>query len=189
MNETTRTINRVDAQYRPVSHYDSPADVLGDPGLSTAEKRMILSSWASDMYAAQSNPALREIPGIPHKMRLSDILSALRRLDSEDDPPPRGATSMRVVPYTTTNAVSRPIDAARSRQRALPRVRAVRSTGVRWTHEANVRRYRKLLATQLTDTERQFVERRLSEEMQALNRFLERRSSSQSHAASQRRRR
>jgi hypothetical protein len=36
---------------------------------------------------------------------------------------------------------------------------------LRWTREENVRRYRKLLKTQLTDLERSFVERRLAEEL------------------------
>jgi hypothetical protein len=35
---------------------------------------------------------------------------------------------------------------------------------LRWSREANVRRYRKLLKTRLTDLERRFVERRLAEE-------------------------
>jgi len=35
----------------------------------------------------------------------------------------------------------------------------------RWTREANVRRYRKLLNTRLTDIERNFIERRLAEEL------------------------
>ena len=34
---------------------------------------------------------------------------------------------------------------------------------LRWTREANVRRYRKLLNTELTELERSFVERRLAE--------------------------
>jgi len=42
------------------------------------------------MYAVKSSPAWREVPGIGHSIRLTDIFSALRRLDSEDDPPPRG---------------------------------------------------------------------------------------------------
>ena len=37
----------------------------------------------------------------------------------------------------------------------------------RWNHEARVLRYRKLLETYLTATERRFVERRLVEEQQA----------------------
>ena len=36
-----------------------------------------------------------------------------------------------------------------------------------WNHEAKVLRYRKLLKTYLTETERRFVERRLVEEQQA----------------------
>jgi len=37
----------------------------------------------------------------------------------------------------------------------------------RWNHEASVLRYRRLLETYLTETERRFVERRLVEEQQA----------------------
>ena len=39
------------------------------------------------------------------------------------------------------------------------------SAGSRWTRDANVQRYRKLLNTQLTDIERSFIERRLAEEL------------------------
>ncbi len=35
----------------------------------------------------------------------------------------------------------------------------------RWTREENIRRYRRLLTTQLTDMERSFIERRLTEEL------------------------
>jgi hypothetical protein len=76
--------------FHPVSHYDSPTDVLNDAALSTPEKRVILSSWASDMYAVESRPALRDVPGMPRPIRLADILSALRELDDDDDDPPRG---------------------------------------------------------------------------------------------------
>jgi hypothetical protein len=37
----------------------------------------------------------------------------------------------------------------------------------RWTHEANIERYGKLLHSNLSDLERRFVERRLAEEKQA----------------------
>jgi hypothetical protein len=181
MSPTSRTTNPVDVHYHPVSHYACPADVLTDSGLSAAEKRVILSSWASDMYAVESNPALREIPGSSRRMRLSDILSALRELDSEDQPPPRGGAAMRAVPYTTLNARSRPLEAVSANQgtrRPNLRPASVRLTaGARWTHEANVQRYRKLLATRLTDNERRFVERRLAEELQALNSPSQRRVS------------
>lgn len=39
---------------------------------------------------------------------------------------------------------------------------------LRWAHEANLERYRRLLETCLTDNERQFVERRIAEEREAL---------------------
>ena len=78
--------------FHPAAHYDSPRSVLNDNELSAPEKRVILSSWASDMYAVESSPWLREIPGIGHAVRLADILAALRKLDgdNDDDDPPRG---------------------------------------------------------------------------------------------------
>jgi hypothetical protein len=82
--------------FHPAAHYNSPDDVLNDRALSVAEKRIILSSWASDMYAVDSCPALRDVPGIGHSIRLADILFALRQLDSEDDPPPCGGAAMRL---------------------------------------------------------------------------------------------
>jgi len=85
--------------FHPAAGYSSPDDVLNDRALSVGEKRIILSSWASDMYAVESCPALREVPGIGHRIRLVDILSALRQLDSEDDPPPRGGAMRLRRPY------------------------------------------------------------------------------------------
>ncbi|MEK9278376.1 MULTISPECIES: hypothetical protein [unclassified Bradyrhizobium] len=82
----------------PAAHYESPTDVLNAADLSAPEKRIILSSWASDMYAVESYPALREIPGMRCTIRLADILSALRQLDgdNDDDPPRGGGVSMRL---------------------------------------------------------------------------------------------
>lgn len=83
--------------FHPAAHYASPDEVLSDDQLSTQEKRIILSSWASDMFAVESCPALRDIPGMGRPIRLADILAALRRLDGgDDDPPPRGGISMRL---------------------------------------------------------------------------------------------
>lgn len=93
--------------FHPAAHYHSPDDVLNDRKLSDAEKRIVLSSWASDMYAVESCPALRDIPGIGHTIPLADILSALRQLDSEDDPPPRGGAAMRLRRPRWAAAVSR----------------------------------------------------------------------------------
>jgi hypothetical protein len=81
MNRPDRLTGSVAAPFHSVSHYTSPADVLDDAALSPAEKRVILSSWASDMYAVDSCPGLRQIPGIAEPMYLKDILAALRKLD------------------------------------------------------------------------------------------------------------
>ena len=83
MSQATRTTYDVEPFLHTVSHYDSPADVLKDARLSTDEKRVALSSWASDMYAVESRPDLREVPGIPQRLRLDDILAALKRLDDD----------------------------------------------------------------------------------------------------------
>jgi hypothetical protein len=109
MSQPNHTANGFDGQFHPVSHYESPGDVLRDTLLSAAEKRVVLPSWASDMYAVESNPALREIPGIARSMRLNDILAALRALDGGDnDPPPRGGAVMPFPrPMLSLNAVAR----------------------------------------------------------------------------------
>jgi hypothetical protein len=83
--------------YHPAAHYESPTGVLNDGTLSAPEKRIILSSWASDMYAVESCPGLREIPGVGLTIWLADILAALRQLDGDDNDPPRGdGVPMRV---------------------------------------------------------------------------------------------
>lgn len=166
MSYVNRNANIIDPLFHPVSHYNSPGDVSHDARLSTDEKRVILSSWASDMYAVESQPALREVPGIPHRLRLADILAALKRLDDENDPPPRGGMAMPPPRFSKlVCAVSDPQrHAATRRHRPLRISRA----DARWTREANVRRYRRLLDTQLTDAERNFVRRRLVEELKGL---------------------
>ncbi|MGY8637031.1 hypothetical protein RAD15_31630 [Bradyrhizobium sp. 14AA] len=90
MTNADATASGLDPLFHPAAYYASPNAVLDDSELSTAEKRIILSSWASDMYAVESHPALREIPGVDHPIRLTDILVALRKLDDDGDPPPGG---------------------------------------------------------------------------------------------------
>src|ERR1700756_4203408 len=106
MSQANRTANNAEPFFHPVSHYDSPDDVLDDAKLSTEEKRLILSSWASDMYAVESHPALREVPGIPHRLRLDDILAALKRLDDDIDPSPRGGLAMRLPRFSRSDCIS-----------------------------------------------------------------------------------
>jgi hypothetical protein len=131
MGHPDRTVNNVEPFFHPVFHYDSPADVLNDARLSTDEKRVILSSWASDMYVVESHPALRKVPGIPHRLRLDDILTALKQLDDDNDPPPRGGLAMRPPRFseldcTASEDPQRFID----RQVATRRYRSQASTAV-----------------------------------------------------------
>ena len=96
VNSNAGTLNPL---FYPAAHYDSPDDVLNAEELSPPEKRVILSSWASDMYAVESCPGLREIPGMSHTVRLADILACLRKLDGDndnDDPPRGGGVPMRL---------------------------------------------------------------------------------------------
>jgi hypothetical protein len=170
MSQANRTANNVEPFFQPVSHYDSPDDVLDDAKLSTDEKRVILSSWASDMYVVESHPALREVPGIPHRLRLDDVLAALKQLDDDIDPTPRGGLAMRLPHFSKLDCVApdepqRFINRYASTRRHRPMQASRTPSGSRWTREANVRRYRKLLNTQLTDVERDFIERRLAEEL------------------------
>jgi len=121
MSQVNRTGNSPDVLFHPASHYDSPDQVLNDGELTTAEKRVILSSWASDIYTVESCPWLREVPGIPRPIPLKDILAALRQLDPEDDddPSPRGAAGMRVVPLLRSRLLGRnrlPLWSARDRR-------------------------------------------------------------------------
>jgi hypothetical protein len=50
-----------------------PIDVVREPSLSVDDKRTILAAWASDFYAVESKPALRQVPGTlePISMRYS----------------------------------------------------------------------------------------------------------------------
>ena len=86
------------ALFHPAAHYDSPNEVLSDSQLCEAEKRVILSSWASDMFAVESCPGLRDIPGMGHPIRLADILAALRQLDGDEAPGQRAGIGERRGP-------------------------------------------------------------------------------------------
>lgn len=64
--------------------YDHPRDVLAT-ALDADEKRAILASWASDLFAVESRPELRKPPGIRVPIRCQDILDALRSLDDPEE--------------------------------------------------------------------------------------------------------
>jgi hypothetical protein len=95
MTDDIDNVVDLNALLHPGSVYDHPRDVLRDTSLSTAEKRAILASWASDAAAVASNPALREWPGAGRAVSIDDVLEALSELDGGPSGPPGGKT-MRV---------------------------------------------------------------------------------------------
>jgi len=70
---------------QPARFFRHPRDVVEDAALTTAEKRAILSSWASDACAIDSTPALRQIPGSGHVVRFDEVIDALQELDGKAD--------------------------------------------------------------------------------------------------------
>ncbi|MGO3933589.1 hypothetical protein NP284_35395 [Rhodopseudomonas pseudopalustris] len=83
-----------------VTVHDHPDQVLRDDALCAAEKRAILSSWASDANAVEHQPWLRSLPGSGRTVPLASILAALRRLDDDDDPPPKGGAAIRLSGFS-----------------------------------------------------------------------------------------
>jgi hypothetical protein len=79
----------------PGTVFDHPRDVVSDATLSTAEKRAILASWASDAAAVTSNPALRELEGSRRVVTIDEVLEALSMLDRKPPGPPGGKPMRR----------------------------------------------------------------------------------------------
>src|SRR5712672_3128787 len=70
---------------QPARYFRHPRDVVGDATLTAAEKRAILSSWASDASAVESTPALRQILGSGHVVKFDEVIDALQELDGKAD--------------------------------------------------------------------------------------------------------
>jgi hypothetical protein len=75
---------------RPGTAFDQPRDVVHHPGLTTAEKRAILASWASDAAAIASCPSMRAPAGLKKPISIDEILEALCELDGGPRNPPGG---------------------------------------------------------------------------------------------------
>jgi hypothetical protein len=69
---------------RPAVGFFHPRDVVKDPGLSVAEKRAVLASWASDASSVREEPSLRWLLGTPEPVPLAEVREALLRLDPWD---------------------------------------------------------------------------------------------------------
>lgn len=71
----------------PAAAFDHPRNVVDDPDLTIEEKRAILSSWASDACAVESQPTLRQAPGSKHSVSFDEVVDALQSLGRK--PPAR----------------------------------------------------------------------------------------------------
>ncbi len=124
----------------PASVYDHPRDVVGDRTISIGEKRAILASWASE-----AEPPLRQLPGSHKSVSIDEVLEALSALDQGPKAPWGGNLNRQQM----TTKIDEKL--------ALLR-----------THRNNISRYHRLLKTELTELERQYVLGRLAEERSAI---------------------
>jgi hypothetical protein len=74
----------------PGTKFEHPRDVVSHAGLTLAEKRAILASWASDASAIASCPSLRAPEGLKAPVTIDEILDALCALDGGPRHPPGG---------------------------------------------------------------------------------------------------
>ena len=92
MRPTTADNNVFDfnALLHPGTVFDHPKDVVRHTGLTVAEKRAILASWASDASATASCPSMRSSAGLKRPVSIDEILEALFELDGGPRTPPGG---------------------------------------------------------------------------------------------------
>ncbi|MEH2543334.1 MULTISPECIES: hypothetical protein [unclassified Bradyrhizobium] len=86
----TDNVFDLNAVLHPATVFDHPRDVVADATLSLSEKRAILASWASDVAALTSNPALRELAGTRRLVTIDEVLEALSMLDRKPPGSPGG---------------------------------------------------------------------------------------------------
>ena len=80
----------LDSLLHPGTAFEHPRDVVSHAGLTLAEKRAILASWASDASAIASCPSLRAPEGRKAPVTIDEILEALCALDEGPRHPPGG---------------------------------------------------------------------------------------------------
>ena len=92
MRPTTANDNVFDLNVllHPGTVFEHPHDVVRHAGLTTAEKRAILASWASDASAIASCPSMRSSAGLKQPVSIDEILEALCELDGGPRNPPGG---------------------------------------------------------------------------------------------------
>ena len=84
--------------------FSEPNDVVRDPSLTTAQKRAILASWASDARAVADAPSLRQLDD-GTILDIDTILDALKQLDGNTAAPePRRPIARQGPPHRRTFA-------------------------------------------------------------------------------------
>lgn len=78
------------ALLHPDAVFNHPCEVVSHGGLTLAEKRAILASWASDAAAVSSCPSLRAPANLKKPVSIDDILAALSVLENGPRTPPGG---------------------------------------------------------------------------------------------------
>ncbi|MFS2154982.1 hypothetical protein [Rhizobium sp. Rhizsp42] len=68
----------------PAKHFGHPREVLAAVEIGKDEKRALLASWASDMFAIESTPGLRLYHGADKAVTYDEIIDALKSLDEND---------------------------------------------------------------------------------------------------------
>ena len=89
----------------PGRAYERPGQVVADTRISLAERRAILSSWASDACAVDSNPLLRQPPCSSEPVTFEEIMDALAELDRIDRNRQERHTQ-RPLPFKRAGAVA-----------------------------------------------------------------------------------
>ena len=77
----------------PENRFNHPRHVLAADQVGHDEKRAILASWASDISAVDSIPALRIYPGTNKAVAYDEIVEALKTLDAHDQQQDRNCSS------------------------------------------------------------------------------------------------
>lgn len=85
---TAHYLNDIHANSLLASTFRHPKEVLANPFLEVVQKRCILATWASDVFAVEGKPWLRQLPGSGIQVRIGDIIAALKMLDDGDGSPP-----------------------------------------------------------------------------------------------------
>jgi hypothetical protein len=89
MSKSVHDLFDVHANSLLATTYATPVEVLR-ADISSEQKRCVLAAWASDAFAVEGQPWLRQVPGTADPVPVAQILKALRSLDGNDDGPPRG---------------------------------------------------------------------------------------------------